>query len=139
MSRNSAVEHHFRPRVAHPAAFLRGLTMSRAPFLRGYVGLPSAGPFQLVAQHRRGERLVAERRYPFAVAYPREHSRLRTDQLLLQRIAAGSGGRFDPPPSQLFIARGDGVVEHIELWRWFIPACLALFVGELGLRRLYTG
>jgi len=37
VSRNAAVEEYFQPKVVSPADFLRGVDMSSAPFLHGYV------------------------------------------------------------------------------------------------------
>jgi hypothetical protein len=44
VSRNSAVEEYFQPKVVSPADFLRGVDMSTAPYLHGYVATKMKPP-----------------------------------------------------------------------------------------------
>jgi uncharacterized membrane protein/uncharacterized protein YegL len=44
VSRNAAVEEYFQPKVVSPADFLRGIDMSAAPFLHGYVATKMKPP-----------------------------------------------------------------------------------------------
>ncbi|MBX3232315.1 MAG: VWA domain-containing protein [Labilithrix sp.] len=44
VSRNAAVEEYFQPRVVSPADFLRGVDMSSAPYLHGYVATKMKPP-----------------------------------------------------------------------------------------------
>jgi uncharacterized membrane protein len=60
VSRNAAVEEYFQPRVVAPADFLRGVDMSSAPFLHGYVATKmKPPPAQEILQSEVGEPILA--------------------------------------------------------------------------------
>lgn len=60
VSRNSAVEDYFQPRVVSPADFLRGVDIASAPFLHGYVATKmKPPPAQEILQSEVGEPILA--------------------------------------------------------------------------------
>ena len=60
VSRNSAVEEYFQPKVVSPADFLRGVDMSSAPFLHGYVATKmKPPPAQEILQSEVAEPILA--------------------------------------------------------------------------------
>jgi hypothetical protein len=60
VSRSAAVEEYFQPRVVAPAGFLRGVDMSSAPFLRGYVATKlKPPPAQEILESELGEPILA--------------------------------------------------------------------------------
>lgn len=60
VSRNSAVEEYFQPKVSTPADFLRGVDIGAAPFLHGYVATKmKPPPAQQILESEIGEPLLA--------------------------------------------------------------------------------
>ncbi len=60
VSRSAAVEEYFQPRVVAPADFLRGIDMSSAPYLHGYVATKmKPAPAQEILQSEIGEPILA--------------------------------------------------------------------------------
>jgi Ca-activated chloride channel family protein len=60
VSRSAAVEEYFQPRVVSPADFLRGIDVSGAPFLHGYVATKMKGvPAQEILESELGEPILA--------------------------------------------------------------------------------
>ena len=60
VSRNAAVEEYFQPKVVTPADFLRGIDMSSAPFLHGYVATKmKPPPAQEILQSEVAEPILA--------------------------------------------------------------------------------
>jgi uncharacterized membrane protein len=60
VSRNSAVEEYFQPKVVSPADFLRGVDMASAPFLHGYVATKmKPPPAQEILQSEIAEPILA--------------------------------------------------------------------------------
>ncbi|MDP9033250.1 MAG: VWA domain-containing protein, partial [Myxococcota bacterium] len=60
VSRSAAVEEYFQPRVVAPADFLRGIDLSSAPFLHGYVATKlRPPPAQEILQSELGEPILA--------------------------------------------------------------------------------
>lgn len=60
VSRNAAVEEYFQPKVVSPADFLRGIDMSSAPFLHGYVATKmKPPPAQEILESEVGEPILA--------------------------------------------------------------------------------
>jgi len=60
VSRNAAVEEYFQPKVTSPADFLRGVDMSAAPFLHGYVATKmKPPPAQQILESEVGEPILA--------------------------------------------------------------------------------
>ena len=60
VSRNAAVEEYFQPKVTSPADFLRGIDMSSAPFLHGYVATKmKPPPAQEILQSEVAEPILA--------------------------------------------------------------------------------
>ncbi|MGH7271181.1 MAG: VWA domain-containing protein, partial [Polyangiaceae bacterium] len=60
VSRSAAVEEYFQPRVVAPADFLRGIDVSAAPFLHGYVATKlKPWPAQDILESELGEPILA--------------------------------------------------------------------------------
>ena len=60
VSRSAAVEEYFQPRVVAPADFLRGIDMTAAPYLHGYVATKmKPSPAQEILQSEIGEPILA--------------------------------------------------------------------------------
>jgi uncharacterized protein YegL len=60
VSRSSAVEEYFQPRLVSPADFLRGIDVASAPFLHGYVATKlKPAPAQEILQSELGEPILA--------------------------------------------------------------------------------
>jgi uncharacterized membrane protein len=60
VSRNSAVEEYFQPRVTAPADFMRGIDFASAPFLHGYVATKmKPAPAQELLSSEVGEPILA--------------------------------------------------------------------------------
>ena len=60
VSRSNVVEEYFQPSVSEPADFLRGIDISRAPFLHGYVATRAKpSPAQVVLTSDLGEPILA--------------------------------------------------------------------------------
>jgi Ca-activated chloride channel family protein len=60
VSRSAAVEEYFQPRVVAPADFLRGIDVSSAPFLHGYIATKlKPPPAQEILESELGEPILA--------------------------------------------------------------------------------
>jgi Mg-chelatase subunit ChlD len=60
VSRSAAVEEYFQPRIVSPADFLRGVDVTSAPFLHGYVATKmKAPPAQEILESELGEPILA--------------------------------------------------------------------------------
>jgi Ca-activated chloride channel family protein len=72
VSRSAAVEEYFQPRVVSPADFLRGIDISGAPFLHGYIATKlKPSPAQEILESELGEPILARWRVGlgFAMAW----------------------------------------------------------------------
>ncbi|MCC6873760.1 MAG: VWA domain-containing protein [Sandaracinaceae bacterium] len=98
--------------------------------------LESFGSFVLSAEHRTGDRPIAESTAQLVNPYPREYSTFRPDEALLSRAATLTGGRVDPDTSRVLDAEGEHVEHHEELWPPLIFVALGLFLVDLLLRRV---
>lgn len=98
----------------------------------------------------RGQVPVGDRRGMFRIR-PLEESRLfpetgfyrqeeelaeyGNNEPLLRQIAAFTGGRFNPPASEVFAGTGRSVPATIELWPFLLGLAIVLNLGELFLRK----
>ena len=69
------------------------------------------------------------------VGYPDEFSLQPPDEDKLRALAAGTGGKFNPAPSE--ILQGDSRRAEVEreLWPWLLIAALFVFVADVAARR----
>jgi hypothetical protein len=68
-------------------------------------------------------------------SYPREFLAQSTNEKLLRDLATATGGRFDPPPSEVFQrSNGDGQKRR-DLTNAFLIAALLLMPLDIFLRR----
>ena len=95
---------------------------------------PEFGPFwaQLVREAMRKEPPAMAAPTP---GFPEEYRIKPPDVTLLQAIAKASGGRYDPPPGELFASSGRTVPETVLSWREWLLAAVVLFLVDLLLKR----
>ena len=94
------------------------------------------GSFVLTAEHRMGERLVAESAAELSRPYPREYAQLEPDLDLLARMSEAARGERDPSDERIWDA-GDETIETREEQRApLLFAALVLFLIDLALRRV---
>lgn len=70
------------------------------------------------------------------VDYPDELQVRDADEDLLRRVAATTGGAFQPDPASVFALDGRTVDRIRPLWSYLLTAALLLFVVDVALRRL---
>jgi len=83
-------------------------------------------------------RPVAESRaFPEVGFYRQEDEMMEygNNEQLLRQIAAATGGRFNPPPSQVFDAGGRSIRATMELWPGLLALAILLNLAELVLRK----
>jgi Ca-activated chloride channel family protein len=83
-------------------------------------------------------RPVAESRaFPEVGFYRQEDEMLEygNNEDLLRRIAAATGGRFNPSPRDVFDAGGRGIRRAMDLWPGLLALAIALNLAELALRK----
>ncbi len=68
--------------------------------------------------------------------YPREYASFEPDLVTLERAAVVTGGKVDPPVSEVFEPGGEKIVYHQDLWPKAIYIALGLFIVDLFLRRV---
>lgn len=106
-----------------------GLYEARFPLAR-------YGSFVVTAEHRLGDRTIAESRGELVRPYPREYARLEPDLELLARISGIARGERDPSTDALFDPDGETVRRRDEERAPLLFAALVLFVIDLALRRV---
>ncbi|MGE0787484.1 MAG: VWA domain-containing protein [Sandaracinaceae bacterium] len=98
--------------------------------------LTQYGSFVLTAEHRAGERVVAESTAQLVNPYPLEYARFEPDLTLLERAATVTGGEVDPSVEAMFDPGEETALHHEELWPRVLFVALVLFVLDLLLRRV---
>jgi hypothetical protein len=68
-------------------------------------------------------------------SYPREFITRATNETLLREISKISGGRFDPPPGDVFQRPSGTALRRQDLTNWFLIAALGLIPLDIFLRR----
>ncbi len=68
--------------------------------------------------------------------YPREYLALEPDVRTLERVAAETGGAFQPDPAKAFDPHGETIRFHEDLWSRFVAAAIAVFLLDLLVRRV---
>jgi len=71
------------------------------------------------------------------VPYPPEYRDLTANELLLNQIASRSGGRYNPPITELFTREQQEVRTYRDLWFWFMMIAICLFPLDIASRRIY--
>ncbi len=119
--------------VIGPNGFQRPLAVAKvaAGHYRGRVKTGAAqGLFRI--------RPLAESRAFPEVGFYRQEDEMQeygNNDALLRQIAAATGGRFNPPPRDVFQASGKSVAAVMELWPGLLALALALNLVELILRK----
>jgi Ca-activated chloride channel family protein len=94
------------------------------------------GSFVATAEHRRGDRMIAQSRAELVRPYPREYATLEPDLDTLARISEIGGGARDPDDATIFDPAGESVSHREDAWAPLLFAALVLFVLDLALRRV---
>ncbi|MGJ5820857.1 VWA domain-containing protein [Paludibaculum fermentans] len=109
---------------------------------------------RLSADHFRGKIQVGNRKGLFRVrplvesrAFPEvglylpepEVTTYGNNTLLLQQLAAYTGGRFNPAAKRIFDSTGPGLPSSMRLWPGLLAAALLFNLLELAWRRLFPG
>jgi uncharacterized membrane protein len=72
-----------------------------------------------------------------SVSYPPEYRDLEPNQLLLNRIVDKTGGRLNPPLTELYKRENLNVKQRYDLWFWLLMAAVLLFPFDIAIRRIY--
>lgn len=119
--------------VIGPNGFQRPLAVAKvaAGHYRGQVRIGAAqGLFRV--------RPLAESRAFPEVGFYRQEDEMQeygNNETLLRQIASATGGRFNPPPRDVFQASGRSVATVMDLWPGLLALALALNLAELILRK----
>jgi hypothetical protein len=82
-----------------------------------------------------GEEETTTLAVPDDVGSGREGRAVAPEVALLERVAALTGGRMEPEPTDVAAARGATSAETLPLLRLLVPLALAAIVGDVALRR----
>jgi hypothetical protein len=69
-------------------------------------------------------------------SYPDEYHFYPPDFTRLRTISTETGGVYQPAGPEIFDAQGESVAVHSNLWPWLASIALAMYVGDVFLRRL---
>ena len=101
--------------------------------------LPNHGAYQIKARPNAAAKKTATLRAGLSHPYPAEYLSVGPDTALLQRLAAATGGRADPPPTAVFDSDGRTIRFTTELRSPLFLLALLLFVLDVLLRRIRLG
>jgi Ca-activated chloride channel family protein len=110
------------------------LSESASGRYEGEFALDRYGSFLLRAVHKRDGIEIGESTGTVSLPYPREYLALPTDEKLLQRVSAISGGEYSP--KNLWDPLGEEIPFHRELWPYFLWAAALLLLADVALRRV---
>jgi uncharacterized membrane protein len=119
--------------VIGPNGFQRPLAVAKvaAGHYRGRVKIGAVqGLFRI--------RPLAESRAFPEVGFYRQEDEMQeygNNEALLRQIASATGGRFNPPPRDVFQASGRSVASVMDLWPGLLALAVALNLAELILRK----
>jgi len=84
---------------------------------------------------KRGGQMIEQQYVSGTVGYPDEFALRPPDEDKLRGLAAGTGGKFNPAPSE--ILQGDSRRADVEreLWPWLLIAALFVLVADVAARR----
>jgi uncharacterized membrane protein len=71
-----------------------------------------------------------------AYSYPDEYHFYPPNTDLLRSISAETGGKFQPAAQDIFMTDGETSPLPIPLWPWLAAIALALYIGDVFLRRV---
>jgi hypothetical protein len=100
---------------------------------------PAPGAYHLnLAQESAGGSRLHQQTRGLVVGYPDELRLRKTNNEFLKSLAAMTGGRFDPPPAELFqdAERQPVVDSSTPLWPYLVAAALLFFLLDVALRRI---
>jgi hypothetical protein len=121
------------PRLGREQMVMRQTAPGRFEAL---IDTPRRGAYHLdIAQHRSDGSAQRSSR-GVTVGYPDELQLLPLGESTLRRIAAASGGRYNPSASSIAESDERTAREPKPLWPWILMTALALFVADVALRRI---
>lgn len=98
---------------------------------------PKRGGYHFQFSLHSGEKVLASQSRGIIVGYPDELRLRATNEELLSRIAASSGGKENPSPGALFEEDSTRTAWKIEpMWPYLLTAALFLYVFDVLLRRI---
>jgi Mg-chelatase subunit ChlD/uncharacterized membrane protein len=103
---------------------------------RGFVADLAPGSQVLRVRAREGEQSVGEREKTVTVPYPDELRKIGIDEGALTKIANETGGLYYESPTFRPHVGVSSVVGYREVWAEILLVALALFLLDLGLRKL---
>jgi len=102
---------------------------------------PASGAYHLnLTQKSQAGTLLHQQSRGLIVGYPDELRLNPTNNELLQSMAEATGGRFNPPPEDLFATDPSAAVRSVSrttpLWPYLTAAALVLLLLDVALRRI---
>jgi hypothetical protein len=120
------------------------MTEADASLYRGEVGPLPRGKYvaTLMIKARDSEKILEQREFAAAGSIPADSAELRIKPAnldLLRRLSTVTHGAFDAPPAIVARHTGQTVSVRQSADPWLIPIVIALFLGEVFVRRRYLG
>lgn len=84
---------------------------------------------------KRDGEMVEQQYVSGTVGYPDEFSLHPPDEDKLRALAQGTGGKFNPAPSEILQGEARQADVERELWPWLLLAALLVFVADVAARR----
>ncbi len=100
------------------------------------VATPDAGVYVFRATCRVGETAVFSGRCSACPVYASEWVPRETNETLLRKMAAVTGGKFHPRAAEVVAGEGAASTRRSRVWMYLVLAAAVVMVGELALRRL---
>jgi Ca-activated chloride channel family protein len=103
---------------------------------QGSVPTPEKGEYHFRLAVKQKGQPVAELSRGLTVGFDEEFRLKPTDEELLRKVAEVSGGRYNPPPEELFTPPERSAERAVALWPYLLAAALILFLADVALRRI---
>jgi Mg-chelatase subunit ChlD len=119
--------------VLGPEGFRKAARLERTAARTYEARLPIEGRFGLFRARAASDLEV----FP-EVAFYRPNAELEehgADEALLRKISEGTGGRFNPPPAEVFDAAGRSIQTTMNLWPGLLALAILLNLVELAARK----
>lgn len=104
----------------------------------GWWPATAKGAYHVQINAKENGRPIAAQYTSATIGYPDELQLEPTNEDLLQRVAAETGGVFDPSPNQAFEPSKVSISAEHELWPWLIGLAVLLFLADVAVRRLHS-
>jgi hypothetical protein len=96
---------------------------------------PQRGSYHAQILLKRNGQMIEQQYVSGTVGYPDEFSLRPPDEAKLRALAAGTGGKFNPAPSEILEGDSRRAEVERELWPWLLIAALFVFVADVAARR----